>query len=35
MVMAAQFIDPLFNSFYYMQYVGEPQYGATVVDAFP
>ena len=35
MVMATQFIDPLFHSFYYMQYVCEPESEDVIVDAHP
>jgi hypothetical protein len=35
MVMASQFIDPLFHSFFYMQYVYEPESEGVVVDAHP
>jgi hypothetical protein len=33
MVMATQFIDPLFHSFYYMQYVCKRGSEGGVVDA--
>ena len=35
MVMATQFIDPLFHSFYYMQYVSQLESEVVVVDADP